>query len=129
MPYDVSKCATTGTMKTIEELRAEVKEEFERCKVIKEGLDGRRGRRNRVFRKTVALQDFCAKMSKLIESFPGINDAARAGDPRIGGGLVACLSLLFQVLLNDVKGFAQLLTCIIDRTKQEGTRGGYHRCY
>jgi hypothetical protein len=127
--YDDSRCTTTKTMKTIEELHAEVKEEFERCKVVKEGLDRRRRRRNRVSRKSIALQDFCAKMSKLIESFPGVNDAARAGDQRIGGGLVACLSLLFQVLLNNLKDFEQSLTYIIDRTKQEWTRGGYHRCY
>jgi hypothetical protein len=97
-------------VRTIEELHHEVKRELDRCKTNKEALDQRRSRRNAVFRKTTNLQNFCDKMSKLLESFPGINDAVRAADQRIGGGLVACLSALFQVYLNPLHVSAQLLT-------------------
>jgi hypothetical protein len=96
--------------RTLNELHSQVKQELERCKMGNVALARRRSKRRAVLRKTTNLQDFCETMSKLLESFPGINEAARAADQQIGGGLVACLSTLFQVNLSALSISAQLLT-------------------
>jgi hypothetical protein len=36
-------------------------------------------------------------MSELLETFSGTGDVAKAIDPRVGGGLIGALSMLFQV--------------------------------
>jgi hypothetical protein len=129
MPPSAPLSNTIGTIKKLRDLQAEVQKVLNECKSKKEELDQRRSGRNAVIRKTIALQNFCTRMSELLESFPGIGGAAKAADQQIGGGLVSCLVSLFQVYLSPLSNFPQLFTGKIDWTEQERTRGSHYRCH
>ncbi|RYO64861.1 hypothetical protein AA0113_g5780 [Alternaria arborescens] len=53
-------------------------------------------------------------MSELLETFSGTGDVAKAIDPRVGGGLIGALSMLFQVGKNKI-GREETITKGIER--------------
>lgn len=88
---------TSPDVQHFKELQDDVQRELQNCAKKKEELQIRRRRRRGPLRRTDRLERFCKKMSELSETFSGTGDVAKAIDPRVGGGLIGALSMLFQV--------------------------------